>query len=107
VRRSIAVCCVVVSVASGPSVPLSPPPRVVLLTRAGCVLTELMRTRLNTALRALRRPLDYAVISADALPVSDRWRGYATPTILLGNHDVFALPAPTPQFEPTSDFEPT
>ena len=78
------------------------------MTRDGCVLTELMRARLNAALRALHRPLDYAVINADALPASDPWQGYATPTILLGNHDLFGLPAPpTPQFLPTSEFEPT
>ena len=72
------------------------------LTRDGCVNTDTMRTNFDEALRALGRQTVYSVIDVNALPDADPRRGYGTPTILVGRHDVFGMPEPTgPQPPPT------
>lgn len=69
---------------------------IVLLTRAGCANTEKMRASLETAARALTPPAEFTVVDLDTLPADDVRRGYPTPTLLVGNRDVFGLPEPTP-----------
>jgi hypothetical protein len=111
VRRPLAVLIAAVSVVLSVhcASPRRPPAPLglVLLTRQGCVLTDLMRTRLDTALRTLRRPPDYAVVDADLLPHSDPWRGLATPTILVGNRELFGVSGTPPEIRLPSEFEPT
>lgn len=68
----------------------------VFLTRGDCVNTGTMRANLDTALRSLKAPTDYAFIDLDALPEIDVRRGYPTPTVLYQNADLFGMPAPTP-----------
>ena len=66
----------------------------IFLTSDGCVNTVTMRTRLDEALRALGRPVEYTVIDADTLPASDPRGGYGTPTVLIGDRDLFEMPEP-------------
>lgn len=77
--------------------PDSAPPSLAFLTRDGCVNTVTMRAHLDDALLALGRPAVYDVIDADTLPESDRRRGYGTPTVLVGNADLFGMPEPAAQ----------
>ena len=72
-----------------------PAASLVFVTREGCVNTTTMRERLDEALRAIGRPTDYAVIDADTLPTTDPRGGYGTPTVLVGNVDLFGMPEPT------------
>ena len=75
---------------------------VVFLTRGGFVSTPAMRASLDAALKAINRPADYAVVDLDTLAKTDSRTGYATPTVLVANRDLFGLPVPTPPFpEPT------
>lgn len=61
-----------------------------------------MRARFDEALRALGRPATYQVIDVDTLPDSDPRGGYGTPTVLVGNRDLFGMPEPpTPHAGPT------
>ena len=69
---------------------------IVLLTRAGCVHTETMRTNLETAARALTPPAAFTVVDLNTLPADDIRRGYPTPTLLFANRDVFGLAIPKP-----------
>jgi hypothetical protein len=62
------------------------------LTRESCVNTDTMRANLDAALRVIGLPADYAVIDADRLPTSDPRRRYGTPTVLVGNRDLFSMP---------------
>ena len=73
----------------------------VFLTRDGCVNTGAMRMRLDEALRSLGRRATYQVIDADTLPASDVRRGYGTPTVLVGNRDLFDMPEQKPHNPPT------
>jgi hypothetical protein len=74
----------------------------VFLTRDGCMASDLVRARLDDALRAMGRPAAYTVIDLATLPASDPRTAYPTPTILYMNHDVFGSPEPKPPFpEPT------
>ncbi len=66
----------------------------VFLTRDGCSSTDTMRERLDASLRAVGQAVSYRVIDADTLPNSDPRRGYGTPTILVGNRDLFDMPEP-------------
>ena len=61
-----------------------------------------MRAALNEALRILGYRAEYVLVNADALPPSHPWRGYGTPTVLVGNRDLFGLPSPA-----SSEFVPT
>jgi hypothetical protein len=83
---------VAVAVANAPPKAVRP---IVFLTREGCVNTTTMRSRLDQALDRLGAAKDYAVIDADTLSESDSRRGYGTPTVLVGNRDLFGLPEPT------------
>ena len=75
---------------------------VVFLTRGGCVNTTTMRANLDAALKAMNRPADYQFVDLDTLAKTDPRTGYATPTVLVANHDLFGLPVPTPPYpEPT------
>lgn len=77
-------------------------PNLVFLTRDGCMNSETMRAHLDEALRALKWPTSYQVVDQDTLPRSDVRSGYATPTLLLANRDLFGLPEPVPPYpEPT------
>jgi hypothetical protein len=74
----------------------------VFLTRSGCVNTTVMRGNLDEALKALGLAAGYEVVDQDTLPETDVRRGYATPTLLYADRDVFGmsvpklpLPAPT------------
>ena len=64
----------------------------VFLTRNGCVNTAAMRAHLDDALRSLGRPVAYQVIDANTLPAADSRRAYGTPTVLIGNRDLFGMP---------------
>jgi hypothetical protein len=69
---------------------------IVLLTRAGCADTEVMRSNLATAAGALTPVAAFTVVDLDTLPADDIRRGYPTPTLLVANRDVFGLPVPKP-----------
>jgi len=61
-----------------------------------------MRTNLDVALSAMKLPTDYQFIELESLAKSDTRTGYPTPTVLVGDRDLFDLPVPTPPFpEPT------
>lgn len=76
--------------------------KLVFLTRGGCVNTATMRTNLDDALRSLGWGSNYDVLDLDSLPEADARGGYATPTLLYENRDIFDLPEPRPPFpEPT------
>lgn len=76
--------------------------RLVFLTRDGCMNSAEMLANLDAALRALNQSGEYQVIDQGTLPTTDARAGYATPTLLFNNHDVFGLPEPTPPYpEPT------
>ena len=66
----------------------------VFLTRDGCSNTDLMRARLDEALKSLDLPTNYQLVDLDTLASSDRRRGYGTPTVLYKNRDLFGAPAP-------------
>jgi hypothetical protein len=70
----------------------------VILTRDGCVNTPVLRANLEQALHTLQMPDQYAVIDQGTLPLSDPRRGYATPTLLRNNRDIFGMAQPTPPF---------
>jgi hypothetical protein len=64
----------------------------------GCETTPALRRNLDTALKALGLPPDYQVVNVAVLPETDVRRGYATPTLLYANRDLFGFPEPTPPF---------
>lgn len=78
----------------------SPDGAVVLLTRAGCMDSEKMRTSLETAAQALAPPVAFTVVDLDTLPPDDVRRGYPTPTLLFASRDVFGLAEPKPPLPP-------
>jgi hypothetical protein len=76
--------------------------QLVFLTREGCVNTDIMRARLDDALKTFTPSPSYSVADLDALPADHVRRGYPTPTILIGGADLFGMAAPTPPFpDPT------
>ena len=76
--------------------------RLVLLTREGCVNTDILRAHLDHALTLLRWPPEYQVVDLATLATTDVRTGYPTPTLLYANRDVFGLPEPRPPLpEPT------
>jgi hypothetical protein len=78
------------------------PSQLVFLTRGGCVNTTTIRANLDAALSAIKRPADYEFIDLETLAKSDPRLGYPTPTVLIGDRDLFDLPVPTPPFpDPT------
>ena len=66
------------------------------LTRDGCVSTDAMRANLDSALSVIGLPADYIVINADRLHNSDPRRHSGTPTVLVGNRDLFGMSEPAP-----------
>ena len=76
--------------------------QLILLTRAGCTNTDLLRKNLDVALSQVGRPLAYDVIDQATLGEADPRRGYPTPALLIANRDLLGLPEPKPPFpEPT------
>jgi hypothetical protein len=69
---------------------------IVLLTRAGCADTDVMRANLAAAAGALSPTAAFTVVDLDTLPADDIRRGYPTPTLLVANRDAFGLPVPKP-----------
>ena len=68
------------------------------LTRSGCVQTEAMRERTETAIKLLALPNQYTVVDLDTLPANDVRRAYPTPTVLIGGVDLFGMAEPNPPF---------
>ncbi|MGD9902777.1 MAG: hypothetical protein AB7U83_04850 [Vicinamibacterales bacterium] len=66
-----------------------------VLTRAGCTRTPLLKARLAEALQRLGAVAAVDVLDLDGLPAADARGGYGTPTILVAGRDLFDLPAPT------------
>jgi hypothetical protein len=66
-----------------------------VLTRDGCPKAPVMVNNLNQALSALGWPRTYDVVNAGKLPPHDRRAGYASPTVLYRERDLFGLPVPT------------
>lgn len=75
---------------------------IVFITRFGCVATATMRANLDAALQALGHPTTYQVLDAGALPQSDPRGGYGTPTVLVGNTDLFDMPEPSVPHPPAT-----
>jgi hypothetical protein len=76
-------------------------PKIVFMSRDGCVNTPLMRKSLDAALVQLSWPKQYVVLDAGKLPASDPKRQYGTPTVLVDGRDLMGRPVPIP-----SDAEP-
>ena len=75
---------------------------IVFLTRGDCPNTPAMRAGLDAALKSIALAPTYQVVSQDALPLSDVRTGYPTPTVLVGNRDLFGMEVPVPPFpDPT------
>ena len=73
------------------------PIRVVFLTRDGCANTPALLANLKSVADAMDT-LEYEVINQSTLPLTDVRIGYATPTILYDNRDLFGLPKPVSPF---------
>lgn len=71
---------------------------IVFLTRDGCANTPVLLANLEAAVGSLDPPVDYKVVNQGPLPTTDARVGYATPTILYDNRDLFGLPQPIPPF---------
>lgn len=78
---------------------LSPNPiHVVFLTRDGCANTPELLANLESAAVFYDPPIKIDVINQGTLPPTDARIGYATPTILYRNRDLFGLPEPAAPF---------
>jgi len=75
---------------------------VVFLTRDGCSNTPVLLANLKTVAKSFGQPLDYDIVNQGTLPATDARVGYATPTILYDDRDLFGLPIPKPPFPPPS-----
>ncbi len=73
-------------------------PAIVFLTRDGCVNTPVMRERLDASISMLDGEAHYSVLNQANLPATDPRTGYATPTILVNNRDLYGLPTPKMPF---------
>ena len=67
------------------------------LTRDGCANTPVLLANLETAMESFES-VTYEIVNQETLPVNDVRIGYATPTILYDNRDLFGLPTPEPPF---------
>ena len=97
-KRFIIMACTLLAgcVAQRPITPIE------LLTRSGCVQTDVMRVRTEAAIKALAFSTSYSVVDLDTLPADDVRRGYPTPTVLIDGVDLFGMPKPAPPFpDPT------
>lgn len=87
----------------------APPPaqyasmrELVVLTRDECAEEQILRERLEEALKAMEWPAEYQVINLATLPRTDGRRGYPIPTVLFGGRDLFGMSEPRPPFpQPT------
>ena len=80
----------------------TPPKPIEFLTRSGCVQTDIMQVRTETAIKDLALTNPYAVVDLDTLPATDTRTGYPTPTVLIGGVDLFGMTPPVPPFpDPT------
>jgi hypothetical protein len=61
-----------------------------------------MRANLDEALRSLGIGNNYRVIDVDTLAASDPRGGYGTPTVLVGDMDLFGMPTPATPHEPAT-----
>ena len=78
------------------------PPELVLLTRDACVLTDVMRTNLDAALKNAKASSTYRLVDLASLKPNDPRIGYPTPTVLFADRDLFGMAQPRPPFpEPT------
>lgn len=78
------------------------PKPIEFLTRSGCAQTDLMRGRIEQAIKKLVLSNAYTVVDLDTLAAADVRRGYPTPTVLVGGGDLFGMQTPTPPFpDPT------
>lgn len=97
--RVFCACALVASIGCSVAPTMKP---IEFLTREGCVQTDVMRARLDDAIKAIGRPMPYTVVDLDTLAPTDTRKGYPTPTILRGGADLFGMPSPVPPFpEPT------
>ena len=71
---------------------------VVFLTREGCANTPVLLANLKSVAESFGPPVDYVLVNQGTLPPTDVRIGYATPTILYGNRDLFGLPKPAAPF---------
>lgn len=72
--------------------------RVVFLTRDGCANTPVLLANLRAAAESSDQPVDLDIVNQGSLPATDVRLGYATPTILYNNRDLFGSPTPEPPF---------
>lgn len=70
----------------------------VMVTRSECGNTPKMEGNLTCALRELRLPEAYRVVSLDALPRTDVLTGFPAPTLLYRGRGLFGMPEPQPPF---------
>jgi len=78
---------------------MSPDPiHVVFLTRDGCANTPVLLANLKSVAESFDPPVDYLVVNQGTLLLTDARIGYATPTILYDNRDLFGLPKPLAPF---------
>lgn len=91
-----ALLAVMVACASGKQAQPPNAKQLVFLTRDGCVDSKVMADNLTTALRAVGGTLNYDTVDLDRLPQDDPRRGYPTPTVLVGNKDLFGMTEPMP-----------
>ena len=78
----------------GCAVTRSTTPPVTFLTGDGCPNATTMRRHLDAALKAEGWSASYAVIDVDGLPATDPRGGYGTPTVLVGDDDLFGTAEP-------------
>jgi len=67
---------------------------VVFLTREGCANTPVLLANLKRVAESFEPPVEFVVVNQGSLPPTDARIGYATPTILYDDHDLFGLPKP-------------
>lgn len=70
-------------------------PRIEVLGFDGCPNTRTTRAHVAEALKALGISAQVHYVDQEALPSSDRRRGWPAPTILVEGRDLFGLPAPS------------
>ncbi len=76
----------------------SKPIQLVFLTRDSCANTPVLLDNLKSAAESFDSNIGYKVINQGSLAATDARTGYATPTILFNNRDLFGLREPLPPF---------
>ena len=101
--RRLCLCALLLAgCAKGGSRNLNPSADLTFLTRDGCPATSSMRGSLDAALKSMGLPTTYRVIDVETLPETDARRGYGTPTVLLGDVDLFGMPTPAVPLPPAT-----